>query len=568
MPLINKWIQNHWRLALLVLLPLCITLINPNWIYNPDALNNIDTWVYTGLFHDFFNFAGKHPSNVHYFVERLSWVLPGYFLYHVFGAILGNAILHLSVFYACVFSMYGIVQRLFDKDSAFITALCLGSYTWFLRAAGHDYVDGAGIAYFSVALWFITESAYRLRYKVFLLGGGVFLALALLTQLFLGVFIPVLGIYYLTLNWQQRRHPIMLSIIWGANGVVLPIMGFMIFNLVTVGEINIFNDSLSFVTTRSLAHSAELYKVILRDYIPTPPTWLVLPCIVSAWGIICLIRWNTLAHSLKFLFKTVLCFFILTMGIFIYFHYRSPYLLFVMYLYMSLTIPAIFLFLGGLVATTKPVLTIRQGIILWGITLIPFLMTISFSGLEEILRQPLHVWLLTGLAIIILCITVIWRTKLIIIVAMFSVMSLLFSGHNGLAVYDRLHTYRIFMSSVDILALVDAQDPKPLDFSEYIVWEDTQVFSHYSKPIRGMSQPVHGHAPNWGTSTERRLIVRLSYQPEQKVLLLSENEGVLDDIQKELSVDFIIEIHHSFDILSVDPTGQYRGYLLLLRRIR
>src|SRR5688500_12479746 len=137
-------ILKYWHVVLLIVLPLLITLIDPNWIYNPDVLNDVDPWIYHGLFRYFFDFATTSPSNLHYFIERLSWVLPGYVLYKIFAPVLANAILHLAVYYIGLFAIYGTARQLFGKTPAFIAALCLGSYTWFLRATGHDYLDGAG----------------------------------------------------------------------------------------------------------------------------------------------------------------------------------------------------------------------------------------------------------------------------------------------------------------------------------------------------------------------------------------------------------------------------------------
>lgn len=563
----RKFSVNRFHILILFALPLLITLINPNWIYNPTVLNSVDTWIYNGLFRYFFDFADKHPSNIHYFVERVSWVMPGYFFYHVFNAILANALIHLSVFYACVFSIYGIAQRLFGKDTAFITALCLGCYTWFLRAAGHDYIDGPGIAYFSVALWFVTEAVYRKRFGLFLAGGGAFFALSILTQLFMGIFLPIIGIYYLLLNWGQNRHSILLGIMWGALGGISVSLGFMIFNYLTVGEFNIFNDSLNFITTKSHVMQDDIYADMLRLYLPTPPTWLILPAGLSLWVIGCFLRWKTIPQAQRFLLRTITIIFVLVMGIFIYFHYSSPYMMLRMYIYTSLIIPIIFLLLAALIATLSPIITARMGWLLLGIVLIPFLFPISFKAVEALLLQPSPVWLITACMLIAMTLVIVGRAKITVFVAAFSVMSLMFSGHNGIAVHDRLYTYHIFTSAMDTLALIDAQDPEPLDFSEYMVWEDAPNFVLYTKPIRRMSQPIYGHSPNWTTNSRRRLIVRLAYQPVQNVLLLSENDTVIEDIQRELGAFFEIEVRHSFDILSIDPTGQYRGYLLLLTQL-
>jgi len=94
---LKQRLYEGWHGVVVFALPLLITLINPNWIYNPNLLNRVDTWIYNGLFRYFFDFADKHPSNWHYYVERLSWVMPGYVLYHIFSPEVANAVLHLGV---------------------------------------------------------------------------------------------------------------------------------------------------------------------------------------------------------------------------------------------------------------------------------------------------------------------------------------------------------------------------------------------------------------------------------------------------------------------------------------
>lgn len=554
-----RWITQQWHILFLFIQPLLITLINPNWLYNLDVLNRIDTWIYSGLFRYFFDFADKYPSNAHYFAERLSWVLPGYGVYQIFPPEVANAVMHLSVFYLCIFAIYGVIRRLFNADAAFITAICLGSYTWFLRAAGHDYVDGIGIAYFSIALFFATEAVYRSRFKTYLFLSGVFLGLMILSQLFLMAFLPVIFLYYVILNQNHKRDPLISGITRWAAGSGLCLLLFAGFNALTVGEFNMLNDSLLFAFKGT---SADIIReIILRDYAITPATWLVLPCMLMGCAVIIFLRWKKIDASLKFNFRLVVLTFILTLAIFLYFHYRSSYLMLLIYLYMSLIIPVLFIFLGGLIALTRPVLTTRSNALLLLISLSPFIISASFVGLETALLNPMLVWIVTSLLIIALAICLLWRPNPIGMVGAFMLMSLMFSGHNGIAAYDRLRGYRIFEAAEYTLATITTQAPD-IHFSDYVVWEDTDIYVPFSETIRGMTQPVHRRLPNWSYVQRNSLELKWVYPFQQDIIFFVEDDDSLDAALSILSPNFLIEVRRTIELPQIDPTGQYRAYLL------
>ena len=562
---IKRHLLTEWHRVILFMMPLLITLINPNWIYNPPVLNNVDTWIYNGLFRYFFDFADSYPSNLHYFIERLSAILPGYALYHVFTPEVANAVLHLGVYMLTVFALYGVMRRLFDKDTAFIAALCLGGYTWFLRAAGHDYIDGMGIAYYSAALWFATQAAYQIRYKIYLLGCGAFLGAALISQLFLVVFVPIIGLYYLALNWKNHRHPFIMSAIYVSGGAAILIFGLMLFNLITVGELNIFSNSLGFI--RQTATIVTLRSSIFEIYGSTPMTWMVLPCLLMLCSVMCLARWKHIPAESRFGLRLVIVTFILTLGVLILLHYMTSFAYLVIYLYMSLMIPALFLLFGGLIATISPSLNLRQGVMLLGVMLIPFALSVFIPTLEAALLDVRFVWAITGGAMVILAAGLLRTRKPLWIVGAFAAMSLMFSGHNGVAYYDRLYTYGIFMTTSDTLNIIDSQNPYPLNFSQYIVLEATDKFSNSSLPLRGISQPIHFRSLNWASIQYDPQRLKWYQATVQRYLLLSDHETILDELTEKMGNAFDIQVNHSFGLTEIDPSGAYRGYMLTLTRL-
>ena len=57
--------------------PLIVTRLNSNWIFTPVTGFLPDPWFYLAYFRYFYDYAPEFPSNIHYFVERLTWNVPG-----------------------------------------------------------------------------------------------------------------------------------------------------------------------------------------------------------------------------------------------------------------------------------------------------------------------------------------------------------------------------------------------------------------------------------------------------------------------------------------------------------
>lgn len=554
----------YWHVLLLIALPLLITLINPNWIYNPDVLNDTDTWIYHGLFRYFFDFATTSPSNTHYFIERLSWVLPGYALYKLFTPVIANAILHLSVYYIALFAIYGTARQLFGQTPAFIAAICLGSYTWFLRASGHDYLDGAGIAYFSAAIWFATTATYRVRARWYLFGAGACLALALVTQLTWGGFAPVVALYYLLL--KQRRHArIVIDGLWVAFGGLVILASLVLFNSAALGKWNIFSKSLGFVRATSTM-SGSLREDILRAYAPTPSTWVALPCLMAICAVICLARWKRIEPKFRGPLRSVIISFSTMTGIYSFLHFSSPFQYFYIYLYASFLIPVTFLLLAGAVAASSPPsLSLRQELILLLLVLMPFVLIAFFEFFELVRLNVVIVWLVAGISMAFIAFGVLRGSRPFLTILAFSVLSFIISGHNGVAFHDRLHTYTRFVGVDAILESVDAQSPEMSRFSDYVIWNESKYFGAFAHAVRGISQPI----PNSTHGTTLQTYKSSGYGNEllTDVIVLSDHDNMLERTIETLGDDYKITVINTAIFPSIDRTGKYRGYILRVERL-
>src|SRR5262245_19700568 len=114
--------KDYIEITTLIFLPILLSAINSNWIFTLVTNNMPDPWFYLGYFRYFFKYAPTFPSNINYFVERLTWNLSGYFIYHIVSPLVANYILHLTVYYISIFALYGTLLLTRNKRTAFLSA--------------------------------------------------------------------------------------------------------------------------------------------------------------------------------------------------------------------------------------------------------------------------------------------------------------------------------------------------------------------------------------------------------------------------------------------------------------
>jgi hypothetical protein len=349
-------------LVILFFFPLAQVFINSNWIFNPiKALPSLpfqDTWFYNGNFFYFFDYVSRGVGSTHYFVERLPVNIPGYFLYHIFSPLKANYILHLGYYYIAIFSIYIILRILFNKRSALIASLAMGSYPWFLRAVGWDYVDGAGIAYYCLSMALMVLASKQYHWRTLLFSAGIATACLIYINLFWIPFALLLILFYITLNHLcQRRSLLWSGLFFGGGGLTITAF-FSAFFYLASGRFLFFESSIKAIF--NLSNSSRLTPLIDAMYSPMEPYWLILPVLflISAFFLLASRKLN-----LKKTFYTIqfvlLIHFCLFFGFLIFWHiFFQPYLR--IFLYMSYIIPATFLLFGALISNSLTELTDRQ----------------------------------------------------------------------------------------------------------------------------------------------------------------------------------------------------------------
>ena len=202
-------------IAAVVLLPLVLLALDSDWIFSGP---HRDAWIYYGYFENGVDYLRRFQD--HYYASRPAAILPGFVLHHLLPRVPANVVLHLAVYWSALLSFYLVVKDLFGRRVALLSGIALGCYPYFLRAAGWNYVDGFGIAYFLVALLLLTRAAGSKHWRPLLAGAGALAAALVSTNLFYGVYLPLLAGFFFVLNRERQRIPLVSAVFWAAIGTL------------------------------------------------------------------------------------------------------------------------------------------------------------------------------------------------------------------------------------------------------------------------------------------------------------------------------------------------------------
>ncbi len=270
----KRWPRIDPYLLVLSVCPFLVLCRNSNPIFTPVGL--IDPWVYYGYFHNLVAFERDlFPGT--YYGSRLPWLLPGYAVNRLFSPVAANYILHLSVVYVALFSLYVLLKAATDRRTALVGALLLAFYPYFWSAAGWDYIDGAGVAGFLLAMVFVMRAASTGARLDLLAAGAIYAAVFYMNVVWLA-FGPLLGLGYLVYNRVQRGATLFASLrqiaIWGALGFVLTTCCLASISY-SIDRIYFFyRPSLAFAL--ALSHSVNPWQKPVGEWIRNA-LWLLLP---------------------------------------------------------------------------------------------------------------------------------------------------------------------------------------------------------------------------------------------------------------------------------------------------
>ena len=184
-----------------LMLPLCVVAINTSWLMTlPGA---IDPWVYFGYFSNLRLYLDVFAGT--YYGTRLAWIVPGALAHGLLPLMAANYVLHLGVYYTAIVALYFTLTRVAGRRAALIAAIFAGCYSYLLYAVGWDYVDGAGLAYYSVAIAGLTAAFDARRRWLALVCAGAGFAASFHTNVVWGCMLPAFGYYYIVTT-RGRGH--------------------------------------------------------------------------------------------------------------------------------------------------------------------------------------------------------------------------------------------------------------------------------------------------------------------------------------------------------------------------
>jgi hypothetical protein len=216
----------------LLALPLLVLWRQDNVLFS--RAGYIDPWFYVGYAKNLVEFK-RDTMAAHYTGSRLAWILPCFAVHALFQPVAAAYVLHLSVWALGVLSLYFALRMMVGSRAALITAILMGTHSWFWYATGWDYPDGAAMACVLLATAFFTLAARTRMRRVALFLAGLAGATALHCNLgWLGLS-PLFPLPYLFFAWSWQKRPVWRSaldaLLWSGLGAILITAALAVVNL-------------------------------------------------------------------------------------------------------------------------------------------------------------------------------------------------------------------------------------------------------------------------------------------------------------------------------------------------
>lgn len=259
-----------WSILTILALPWLQLLIYRGWIYTASHL--IDPWVYLGYMLQPEQYLKVFAGT--YYGTRLSWILPGHWLYQLLPPVVANYILHLGVYYLAAISLYLILKHYFGWRTGLATAIAMGCYPYFITAVGWDYVDGIGIAYCLLTMLMLTYSSTSRYWQLAIFLSGFFCGALLVSNITWVFCIPSLIVYFLCSNQFYQKRSLITSLQFMIAGFITVIIFLSLTNYSINRDFLFYLPSINFAL--SSAGKPNPFAQDWSNWLPQA-TWLLLP---------------------------------------------------------------------------------------------------------------------------------------------------------------------------------------------------------------------------------------------------------------------------------------------------
>lgn len=341
----RSWRPDFFWAALLAL-PLFVLI--PDDSVNYSLPGYIDPWLYFGYFTHLKEFKEFLFPNT-YYGSRLAWLLPAATIYHLIPSRLAaNCVLHLSVYYTALLSLYYSLKHTFGRPNAIIPSIFFGFYPYLWSAVGWDYTNGAGIAYFLLGIAFLTRAIRQAKPLWSIAAAGAGCAAMVYTNLTWLIFTPLFPIYYLTLQYPHAKQRIWAMV---RDFVICFTLGGLALTLLLCG-INYLLDGGFLFYLPSVRFIREHGNKLTPGQVDTltwikSARWLIAEGAVSLLAALFLLRYFTRPKIAEDRPAAVLsAIFLCTLGSLVYLGTRGQFFLHIPY-YGAFMLPVTFLTIGG-----------------------------------------------------------------------------------------------------------------------------------------------------------------------------------------------------------------------------
>jgi|SRR5271157_2410542 len=190
----------------LICLPLILLCFDPNWIF-PTLFH--DPWIYLGYGLDPWRMMVKFSSM--YYGGRLSITMPLALAHAILPPVLAHLCVHMTLYYISIFCIYAVVVRRLGQQTAYLAALGMGAYFYFLDAMGRDYIDASGITYFLLSCWCLSRAADSPRHKLWCALSGASTVSLVVVNLVYGILVPLVAMERLVCVPKSRNPRVLLA---------------------------------------------------------------------------------------------------------------------------------------------------------------------------------------------------------------------------------------------------------------------------------------------------------------------------------------------------------------------
>jgi len=407
---LRSWLRRvDFALLSLLALPLAILKLDDTWLFAYSAGEHvlIDSWIYFGYFVNLTGLLRTFRSG--YFAGRLSWILPGFLAYRSFPPLAATYILHVAFCWIAMVSLYLILKHTVGRRAAWLAALLMGCYCYFLWAIGWDYVDGAAATYTLLTLCALTYAAKAEHPRRWQFISGAALAVAIYCHFFLISFVPLFALYYHFARREYWKDIPASRVRPFAHGFIALTLFYAVINLVLKAP-PLFFILPSLSAGGKLVAKGNLWMnwslVWLRN-----AGWLLFPA-VTLLGALLFVNLRGWRPSKPGGFRLLWqAFFVLSALIMLLWQISGQPVLQLVY-YTSLLIPAMFLALGAQFAAALERLSRPQFAALCGaaavLLLLPFAAPLH-SGFVFAIQQ--HRWLWPAVPGLIGAVLLAWRVR-------------------------------------------------------------------------------------------------------------------------------------------------------------